>query len=456
MAKSYSQLTLNERKEIEAGLNRADSYRKIARLIGCQPSTISREVRENRHLRAFKVKKGQCRNKNWCKKVEVCSECVREGAFCAGCDVKDCRDYCLEYASHTECDILTRAPWVCNGCRKNHYGCHRPNRYIYDAQTAQKESEQRRSNSRLGIDMSQEKADIALMYIKDGLSRGLSPYEISMLYEDKVGVHRSTIYRWVEAGYGDLTNLELERKVGLKPRNKKLPRRSTSHSKKRRYSEFEKLSDELKKTRTELDSVVGRSVDSRSVLTLYNLPCHVQLALLVDAHSCTSVKNAIDKIKSVMPTEMFDKWMRIVLTDNGSEFIDEDNLGRLLGEKATTSTNLVHLYYCDPRQSQQKGSCEKNHTEIRQILEKGMFVFDELVDADMAVLMSHVNSNPRACLGGKSPLQMLRFIYGDKDTKVLLDAFGIKEICRDELVLKPEILNIERTKRGELPLTKLK
>lgn len=85
-----------------------------------------------------------------------------------------------------------------------------------------------------------------------------------------------------------------------------------------------------------------------------------------------------------------------------------------------------------------------------------MFSFDELVPADMAVLMSHVNSNPRASLGGKSPIQMLRFVYGDDDAGALLDALGIREIGRDELMLKPEVLDVERAKRGEPPLTRLK
>ncbi len=456
MNKHYSQLTLKERKEIEAGLTRGDSYRKIARLIGRQPSTVSREVRENRHIRAFKARKSVCRDKNWCKRIGICTDCVRKGAFCSGCDARDCRDLCPIYASQTACDILIRAPWVCNGCRKNRYGCNRQNRYVYEAEVAQKTSDERRSDSRRGIDLSQEQAEVALMHIKNALSRGLSPYEISVLYEDTVGVHRSTIYRWIDAGYGGLTNLELERKIGFKPRERKRPRKQTSHSKKRSYNEFEKLTYELKQARTELDSVIGRSVDKQAVVTLYNLPCHVQLALLIEAHSCASVKKAINTIKSVMPKQMFAKWMRVVLTDNGNEFADENSLGEILGERIINNVYQVQLYYCDPRQSQQKGSCEKNHTEIRQILEKGMFAFDELVPADMAVLMSHVNSNPRASLGGKSPLQMLRFIYGDDSAEALFDAFGISEVDRDELVLKPEILNIERAKRGELPLTRLK
>lgn len=456
MEEGYKQLTIKDRKEIEAGLDRGDSFRKIADVTGRSPSTISREVRENRTVRSFKPRKAACRDKDWCRRVGVCAECVREGAFCAGCDARDCRDECRAYSERASCERMSKAPWVCNGCRKNRYGCNRANRHVYSAEVAQKASDERRSESRKGIDMGPERAEVALSYIKDGESRGLSPYEISVLYADVVGVSQSTIYRWTEAGYGGLTNMELERKVGFRPRKKAPKPKSTSHSRKRSFEEFEKLPGDVKGARTELDCVIGRAVDVQAVMTAYNLPCHVQLGLLLDAHDCDNVKKELRNLKSVMPPRMFDAWMRCGLTDNGGEFSDEDGIGAILGEKVAGGELRVRLYYCDPRQSQQKGGCEKNHTEIRQLLEKGMFVFDELTRADMAVLMSHVNSNPRASLGGKSPIQMLRFVYGDDDADALLDALGIREVPRDELTLKPEILDIERAKRGEPPLTRLK
>ena len=455
MDKEYRQLGLRERKEIEEGLARGDSFRKIARLIGRSPSTVSREVRENRCVRAFRPRKAACRDKSWCKRVNVCAECIRQGVFCADCDVRDCRDRCAAYAERAACDVLARAPWVCNGCRKNRYGCSRANRYVYDAGVAQKASDERRSESRKGIDMDKGRAEVALARIKDGLSRGLSPYEISRLYADEIGVHCSTIYRWVEAGYGGLANLELERKVGFRPRKKAAPR-PTSHSPKRSHDEFEKLPEETKASRTELDCVIGRTADAQAAMTLYNLPSHVQLVLLLSAHDCENVKKELSNVRSAMPARMYERWMRAVLTDNGAEFSDEDGIGAILGERAQGGELGVHLYYCDPRQSQQKAGCEKNHSEIRQILVKGMFSFDDLDRADMAVVMSHVNSAPRASLGGKTPIQMLRFIYGDEDADDLLRAFGIREIGRDELMLKPEILDIERAKRGKPPLKRLK
>lgn len=47
-------------------------------------------------------------------------------------------------------------------------------------------------------------------------------------------------------------------------------------------------------------------------------------------------------------------------------------------------------------------------------------------------------------------------VYGETEASALLDALGIREIGRDELMLKPEILDIERERRGESPLTRLK
>ena len=65
-----------------------------------------------------------------------------------------------------------------------------------------------------------------------------------------------------------------------------------------------------------------------------------------------------------------------VLTDNGSEFADEGAIAALLGERE----GETRLFYCDPRQSQQKGACERNHVEIRKLLPKGAGIrFDRLL-----------------------------------------------------------------------------
>jgi hypothetical protein len=50
-----------------------------------------------------------------------------------------------------------------------------------------------------------------------------------------------------------------------------------------------------------------------------------------------------------------------------------------------------------------------------------------------------------------TPVKMFKAAFGKLATD-LLDAFGIREVGRDELTLKREILNVERASRGEEPI----
>ena len=123
-------------------------------------------------------------------------------------------------------------------------------------------------------------------------------------------------------------------------------------------------------------------------------------------------------------------------------------IAALIGER----DGETRLFYCDPRQSQQKGACEKNHVEIRKLLPKGAGVrFDRLTAADCALLMSQVNSEPRGALGFLTPARVLRMALGE-DASALMDAFGIEELAPGELDLTPGCIDRARAARGEGPL----
>ena len=109
----------------------------------------------------------------------------------------------------------------------------------------------------------------------------------------------------------------------------------------------------------------------------------------------------------------------------------------------------------DVRASEQKGSCEKNHVELRQILPKGEVDFDALGARDVAVAMSHVNSTPRLSLCGASPIAMFKAMF-DEEGRALLDAVGMEEVAGEDLMLRRDVLNLERAKRGEEPIVFLR
>ena len=351
--RSYGRLTRHERNTVERMLDRNRSAREIAAELGRSPSTVTREVAAHRYVTAPRSRYGEP------APADLSGACPRLSAW----------------------------PRCCNGCsHRRGYGCSRRPRVFYSARRAQEAADAELSASRSGIDETEEGAAAKLAAIRDGLARGLSPQQIAATTP---GLSASTVYRWVDAGYDGMTNMELRRKVGYRPRSRRAPKRATSHSARRSHASF--------------------------------------LALGEDG-----ARRAFGA----------------VLTDNGSEFADEGAVAALLGER----DGETRLFYCDPRQSQQKGACEKNHVEIRKLLPKGAGArFDRLTAADCALLMSQVNSEPRGALGFLTPARVLRMALGE-DASALMDAFGIEELAPGELDLTPGCIERARAARGEGPL----
>ena len=257
---------------------------------------------------------------------------------------------------------------------------------FYSARRAQEAADAELSSSRSGIDETEEGAAAKLAAIRGGLARGLSPQQIAATTP---GLSASTVYRWVDAGYDGMTNMELRRKVGYRPRSHRAPKRATHHSARRSHAAFLALGEDACAAAWEMDTVEGARGDSARLLTLLHRPSRFQLALPLPDGSCASVLAALSSLRGVLGEDGARRAFGAVLTDNGSEFADEGAIAALLGER----DGETRLFYCDPRQSQQKGACEKNHVEIRKLLPKGAGVrFDRLTAADCALLMSQVNS----------------------------------------------------------------
>ena len=110
------------------------------------------------------------------------------------------------------------------------------------------------------------------------------------------------------------------------------------------------------------------------------------------------------------------------------------------------------LCNCEPRRSDQKGGCGKNHVEIRKLLPRGRGIrFDLLTPADCALVMSQVNSETRGSLAWMTPAEAPRTACGDAAV-ALMDAFGIEELGMEELDLTPGYVERARAERGEAPL----
>ena len=186
----------------------------------------------------------------------------------------------------------------------------------------------------------------------------------------------------------------------------------------------------------------------KPALTLLHRPSRLQLALPLEEKTAGCVADALEGVRAILGADGTRRVFRAVLTDNGAEFSDEAAIAALLGE----GPGETRLFYCDPRRSDQKGACERNHVEIRKLLPKGAGIrFDRLAPADLALAMSHVNSEPRGALGFATPARAFRAMLGE-DAAALLDAYGVEDVPLGDLDLTPGLIERARAERGDAPL----
>lgn len=284
--------------------------------------------------------------------------------------------------------------------------------------------------------------------IRDCLHRGLSPEQMAARNGGPVDLSPSTIYRWVSAGYDGMTDMELRRKVGYRPRKRAAGRAATRHSARRSHAAFLALGEDACAAAWEMDTVEGAREDSACLLTLLHRPSRLQLALPLAEKTAGRVADALEGVRAILGADGTRRVFRAVLTDNGAEFSDEGAIAALLGE----GPGETRLFYCDPRRSDQKGACERNHVEIRKLLPKGSGLrFDRLAPADLALAMSHVNSEPRGALGFSTPARAFRAMLGE-DAAALLDAYGVEDVALVDLDLTPGLIERARAERGDAPL----
>lgn len=90
--------------------------------------------------------------------------------------------------------------------------------------------------------------------------------------------------------------------------------------------------------------------------------------------------------------------------------------------------------------SNQKGSVENIHVELRYILPKGtnLRALGLTSQKKLNLAVSHVDSSPKQSLNGKSPMDMLSFLAPDVYQKFL--NYGLSHIEKDAVVLKPHLI----------------
>ena len=114
MAKN-AHLTFDERQTIEVSLRDNLKFKEIGEILGKDPSTISKEVR-NHYKVVEKSTYNPCANRRTCKHYgDICKPCKKRwGQDCKKCD-PPCYTHCPDFEEQV-CLKIKKPPYVCNGC----------------------------------------------------------------------------------------------------------------------------------------------------------------------------------------------------------------------------------------------------------------------------------------------------------------------------------------------------
>lgn len=425
-------MTQDDRINIEKGLDTRMSLRSIAEKIGKDPSTISKEIRKHRTAyghNPYHESSNKCSLTGTCKKKRLCGDrspsCKKA---CRTCYL--CNRICPDFKPRSyHCELLDKAPFVCNGCSKK-VGC-RLDKYYYRATTANREYKTVLKGSRIGINISEADLKILDEIVSPLIRKGQSPYTVIRNHPE-LGLCEKTIYNYIELGALSVKNIDLPKKVVYKVRNvHKTEIDDTRCFEGRTYKDYQSFIKQHPDTRVvEMDTVVGCEGSHKVLLTLHFDNCSFMAAFLLDSKEAKRVEAVFDHLEKKMSTFEFCLAFPLILTDRGSEFAHPEVL-----ECGKNNTIRTSIYYCDPMCSWQKPHCEKNHEYIRKICPKGSS-FDGYTQHDISLMMSHINCSPRESLGGMTPYALAKMMLPES----LLKALGLREIAPDEVCLTPDLM----------------
>ena len=428
-------LTLSDRINIEKGLNNSDSFAAIGRVVGKDPTTISKEVRKHSKVKEYKgYANTPCEaNKDIhspCGIKHVCGD-MKCDQTCRLCKKIRCSNVCKAYQPQ-QCTKLKKAPYVCNGCGKRG-GCMMEKR-IYSSKYADDCYRELLSSSREGINQTPESIQKMNDILTPLIKKGQSIAHIYATHAEDLGCSKRTTYTYIDAGVFDVRNIDLRRKVKYKKRKQA----TKTSAKNRAYRIDHNYEDFLKRIEkdpdisiVEMDCVEGNADGHKVLLTLTFRKTNLMLIFLLESQTQEEVLKTFNWLEQTLGLDLFKRIFAIILTDGGSEFSDRIGMEMAADGKVQRTT----VYYCDPYSFWQKGCCEKNHEYIRYIRKKGTS-FDDLNQEKITLLANHINNTKRDSLNQHSPFELSQLLLDEQ----LLSAMGYRYIAPDDVMLTPELL----------------
>ncbi len=424
-------LSLLEREIIQQALNDHISFKGIGRMLGRDCSTISKEIRNHIDIRKIGCQSygyNSCKHRFSCRIQNLCQNPGCKIRYCKAC--RHCSSHCQSYEEEI-CSHLQKPPYVCNGCAKRNRCTLK--KHLYVASYAHGQYEFLRSESRKGVSVPEDEMIRISNIISPLIKNGQSIHHICINHADEIMFSEKSIYNYIEAGYFDVINLDLPRKVRYHPRKSrhnsfKIDRTCRIGRTFKDFQSFMKDNSDL--PLVEMDTVVGKR-GGKVLLTIHFVEAEFMLAYIRDSNTSQSVIDIFNHLYEVLSPDTFRKIFPVILTDNGSEFSNPKAI-----EFDPFGNRRTHIFYCDPSAPYQKGAAENNHELIRRICPKGSS-FDVLTQDKVQLMMNHINSYSRKKLHDRTPYEVFALFHGTK----VLDLLDATLISPNNIILKPALLN---------------
>ena len=237
-----------------------------------------------------------------------------------------------------------------------------------------------------------------------------------------------TIYKQIERKQLVIKPSDLprcRRNIKVQNKDKSYKRDMTGHT----YEDRDKYKENNPNAiETQMDTVEGIKENNAPVfLTLEIVEINFLFIFKIDNQTNIEVVKKLSYFKDIIGIEVFNKMMEILLTDNGHEFINIEEIQKV-------SSN-INIFYCHPYSSFEKGSIENNHELIRRVIPKGVSL-KPYNQKEINLLCSHINSLFRESLNGKCPFDLIdKYIPLDKIKELGLSKINALDVC-----LIPELL----------------
>ena len=252
-----------------------------------------------------------------------------------------------------------------------------------------------------------------------------------------------TIRNWIKQGLLDCKLSEFRmfgRRIPSKQYNyskskdyKKLSSKKIGH----KYNDYRLyLQDHPDSLIVQLDTIIGCINGKKSILSIHIVNHKFQFGIILEQHTKEEVFNRLNELFiNLKQLELnnglaiYSSFTELILTDNGPEF-------DALVDFCDLDSN-IHVFFCHPLSSFEKGACERNHVLVRYIHYKG-WSFDDLNQNDVDLLFSNINSYPRKSLQNKTPYQSV--LDDPRLGKEFLDIINISKVNGDDVILNPSLL----------------